>query len=157
MSDHNHSLDSTSAPQLRLAAFGAAIRKARGDEPQVAFAARLGLAEGTISQWEGGLLLPQSEQLLSIEEILDLPRGWFLVRAGFVERDALLGDRDVISTVVGDFGEVSDCLAAAERLGFGVQLWNENEANPQDPESSEERWILSLQIDDESTDFTSAR
>ena len=67
------------------AQLGAAIRSAyQGRFTQSQLAARLGVAQNTISRWSTGDVKPSLQDVARIEDACDVPRGFVLRSAGYV-------------------------------------------------------------------------
>jgi hypothetical protein len=84
------------------------------------------------------------ELITQVEERLGLPRGWFLVRAGFVEHDAWPLPERLVTTCILREDDVAAQLSAAMALGLGVRLYNEQHEVPDEPDTTEEQWIMEL-------------
>jgi transcriptional regulator with XRE-family HTH domain len=64
---------------------GDAIRSVyAGRYTQVELAARLGVAQNTVSRWSTGDIEPSLDDIARIEDLCDVPRGVILRRAGYV-------------------------------------------------------------------------
>ena len=64
---------------------GAAVRSAYlGRFTQAELAARLGVAQNTISRWSTGDVKPSLQDVARIEDACDVPRGFVLRSAGYV-------------------------------------------------------------------------
>jgi len=76
-------IDTTEFPTS--AQLGAAIRSAyQGRFTQSQLAARLGVAQNTISRWSTGDVKPSLQDVARIEDACDVPRGFVLRSAGYV-------------------------------------------------------------------------
>lgn len=76
-------IDTTEFPTS--AQLGAAIRSAyQGRFTQSQLAARLGVAQNTISRWSTGDVKPSLQDIARIEDACDVPRGFVLRSAGYV-------------------------------------------------------------------------
>ncbi len=64
---------------------GAAIRSSyQGRFTQAELAARLGVAQNTISRWSTGAVEPSLDDIARIEDLCEVPRGSVLRSAGYV-------------------------------------------------------------------------
>jgi transcriptional regulator with XRE-family HTH domain len=64
----------------------------RGRYVQTELAARLGVGQNTVSRWSTGAATPSLDDLVRIEEVCDLPRGYILRRAGYVSSELTVPD-----------------------------------------------------------------
>lgn len=105
---------------------GGAITVARGRMTQKALAKALfgnESRQSTISRWERGLAeRPTLEEINAIEEVTGKPRGWILVRAGYVELPSSTRDAIVADTALDD--QHRDIMLAV--YDFGVARSSEN-------------------------------
>lgn len=91
---------------------GAAIRTARGRVTQQELANRLDISQSRISKWEQNTHRPSLEEIRNVEDVLSRPRGFVLIRAGYVDLPQTLeevlavdarfddADRDVIGFTI---------------------------------------------------------
>lgn len=77
-------------------ALGRALRRARGRTTQQAIADHLGVTQPLVSEWESGKGRPTFDQLLRLEDLLRLPRGYFLRAAGLVDTSSERTTREAV-------------------------------------------------------------
>jgi transcriptional regulator with XRE-family HTH domain len=130
-------------PSPRALALARAIRAARGDMPQVEFAAYADRPQSVVSNWENGKQTPSLETLCAMEESLGLPLGTFAAQAGyFTGEAAIAAGLPGVPISVLRFARRADALRAvraADGLGLGVRLSTlPNEGGP------EARWLVDV-------------
>jgi len=100
------------APLPSAKARGEAIRSVyAGRFTQVELAARLGVAQNTVSRWSTGDIEPSLDDIARIEDLCDVPRGVILRRAGYVV-DARTADEMIAQDVRLDAAQRDLVLAA---------------------------------------------
>ena len=67
---------------------GQALRAARGKHTQQEIAARMGVSQNAISDWERGRNRAGLDDIAAFEEAAGRPRGWVLRAAGYVAENA---------------------------------------------------------------------
>jgi transcriptional regulator with XRE-family HTH domain len=64
-----------------MAALANRIRDWRGSTPQLKACGKLGVSQGTLSEWESGAVVPSNAHLRRIAKVLRVPLGTLLVEA----------------------------------------------------------------------------
>src|SRR5688500_8605456 len=77
--------DSEARPDGRRRAFGAAIRRFRGDRSQAELGEILGESQTTISRWEAGMVDLGYDQVLRLERALGVAAGSLGRAAGYID------------------------------------------------------------------------
>lgn len=135
--------------QARRRRLGETLRGLRGDLTQAELALRLGRVQSVVSAWESGDGDLSAEQARAVDATLELPTGTLLARAGYVDATSLWSDpRDVLRKWV--FGRCDDAfkaVRAADRLGFGVRLWNEIEPYPTAEGLLAQCWVVEARLE----------
>ena len=108
-----------------------AVRSARGQLTQTELAQRVGVTQAALSMWETGRTTLSLDHVSAIERALNLPDGYLLVAAGYVDAEQL--------TASGEprVAEVELPLHAATTTGVRTT----SELTPSPRRSDRGRWV----------------